>query len=305
MEILVEKSKPSVLIADDDNVMRMVVGRLLERSGYKVVGKACDGEEALEMVSSLKPDVVLMDIHMPGMDGLEASKRIQESCPTPVVVLSAYESNDLVLQATEAGAGAYLVKPPDIGELERAITVAIARFDDMMHLHRLTTLDPLTGIPNRRFFEERLASEWRRASREDSCITIIMADIDDFKKYNDTYGHQAGDTCIKKVSEAMTCALRRPADFLSRYGGEEFVVVLPSTTAEGAVYVAEAVRSSVENLAIPHENSRASKRVTVSIGLAGATPDPDSRPDELIAKADAALYRAKDLGRNQIVSAES
>jgi len=183
----------------------------------------------------------------------------------------------------------------------RDLTEARRQLEDQnVQLERLSTLDTLTGIPNRRRFDESLAHEWRRGSRESSPFSIALCDIDFFKGYNDTYGHQAGDECLARVARALADTFRRPGDLVARYGGEEFVAVLPATGEKGAAALAERMRERVESLRIPHCSSAVSPSVTISIGTATTVPGPGTKPEELIQLADAALYRAKRKGRNRV-----
>ncbi|MCL6635269.1 MAG: GGDEF domain-containing protein [Peptococcaceae bacterium] len=160
--------------------------------------------------------------------------------------------------------------------------------------------DGLTGIANRRHFEEHLEREWRRAARNHKPLSMAMCDIDFFKAYNDTYGHQSGDECLKLVAGALTGMVNRPGDLVSRYGGEEFGIVLPETDAAGAVFLAEKLRAGIESLKIPNINSGLGDYLTVSLGVASLVPGPDNSPDDLIAAADHALYQAKIKGRNRV-----
>ncbi len=167
-------------------------------------------------------------------------------------------------------------------------------------LRRLSYRDALTGIANRRYFEVILDREWRRAARELKPLSILICDIDCFKAYNDTYGHQKGDRCLKQVAEAIVSTLRRPLDLAARYGGEEFIIVMPDTNQKGSAAVSEVLRSEVEALGIEHISSPVDKRVTISLGVATTIPGRDSSPDELISAADEALYQAKQEGRNRV-----
>ncbi len=169
-------------------------------------------------------------------------------------------------------------------------------------LQRLSSLDGLTGLPNRRLFDERYATEWRRSQRESKQLSVIMLDIDSFKRYNDEHGHLAGDDCLRSVANVLAEAIRRPADFVARYGGEEFVVVLPDTGSDGAAGVAESLRARIEQL--DHQSCDLEADVTISAGVATTTPDASAVPDGLVAAADDALYRAKRGGRNRVEIAE-
>ncbi|MCS6958662.1 MAG: diguanylate cyclase [Pseudanabaenaceae cyanobacterium SKYGB_i_bin29] len=168
-------------------------------------------------------------------------------------------------------------------------------------LQRLAMIDGLTQVSNRRLFDEKLEQEWRRLSRSESPLSIILCDVDYFKKYNDTYGHLAGDACLKEVAKAIQLAVRRPADVVARYGGEEFAVILPETGAAGALHVAEKILQQVSSLKIPHRTSSVADHVTVSVGIATTIPSMDMQPTQLLQKADESLYRAKQGGRNRVV----
>jgi diguanylate cyclase (GGDEF)-like protein len=169
-------------------------------------------------------------------------------------------------------------------------------------LNRLSRNDGLTGLANRRHFDEFYQQEWKRALREETPLSLILCDIDFFKNYNDTYGHQAGDDCLRAVAGVLQSCLRRPGDLAARYGGEEFIVVLPGTLREGALAVAESLRGAVEALAIPHSASAAAPVVTICLGVSFTVPAPGDSLAALLAAADRALYRAKEEGRNRVVT---
>ena len=168
-------------------------------------------------------------------------------------------------------------------------------------LRGLAYIDGLTGIPNRRRMDEYLGDEFRRAARGNESISVIMADIDYFKQYNDNYGHQAGDFCLQRIANAIKANLRRPADLVARYGGEEFVIVLPGTPMDGAVALADDIRKNVESLSILHENSEVTGCVTLSLGVASVLPNSQLSENTLLSQADSALYQAKQKGRNRVV----
>jgi diguanylate cyclase (GGDEF)-like protein len=168
-------------------------------------------------------------------------------------------------------------------------------------LYHQATTDALTGIPNRRSFDEYLEREWRRMVREKAPLSLIMCDIDLFKNYNDLYGHQGGDACLHAVAQAIQSGAVRPGDFVARYGGEEFVVVLPATPAKGALHIAEAIRKAVHRLRLPHGSSQVDNFVTLSLGVSSTLPSAESTPEELLQVADAALYDAKQKGRNRVI----
>ena len=172
------------------------------------------------------------------------------------------------------------------------------------HLSNLAINDGLTGIYNRRYFDETLAREWKRTMREKAPLSLIMLDIDYFKKYNDTYGHQAGDECLRQVATTISGALRRPADMAARYGGEEFVVVLPNLKLEDSAKFGETIRAKIEALKMEHKQSDANPFITVSLGIASVVPSSISSYEELVGAADKALYSAKNKGRNRVCVAQ-
>lgn len=191
-----------------------------------------------------------------------------------------------------------------VAERTRALALANETLTELNRkLETLSNTDGLLGIANRRHFNETLEHEWRRAQREHQPLSLLMIDVDHFKRYNDTYGHQAGDACLQSVAQAALSAMRRPSDLLARYGGEELVVILSNTGAQGAMEVAQAIRRNLAQRQIPHGDSPVAKQVTVSIGAATTSPDPQTHPEQLIAAADQGLYAAKEVGRDRICAA--
>jgi len=197
--------------------------------------------------------------------------------------------------------------------LRRRLGAALQRLRDAARLleshvvesKRLSGADPLTELANRRLFDETLEKEWRRAGRTQQPLGIIMVDIDRFKAHNDNYGHQAGDECIRQVAGVLKRGVRHPTDLIARYGGEEFAVILPGADAAGAAVVAERMRREVEALKLAHANSVVGHDVTISAGVAAMVPEPTSSFASLVTAADEALYRAKAVGRNQVIVAEA
>nr|WP_256386707.1 diguanylate cyclase [Hydrocoleum sp. CS-953] len=171
-----------------------------------------------------------------------------------------------------------------------------------LELNYLATIDGLTGIANRRTFQETILKEWERCQREKQPLSLVLFDLDYFKLYNDFYGHQAGDNCLQQVAQAAKNVLNRPYDLIARYGGEEFVILLPNTNQQGASSIAELIQQAIRKIAIPHKESKVSSIVSVSMGIASIIPNKESSPDALIAMADKALYTAKQEGRNQAIA---
>ncbi|HYH37076.1 MAG TPA: PleD family two-component system response regulator [Azospirillum sp.] len=298
-------TRAKILIVDDVPSNVHVLSRIL-RDDYEIYF-ATNGDKALELVQARLPDLVLLDIMMPGMDGFEVCARIKESPVTadiPVIFISARGEVEDETRGLEVGAIDFITKPisPPIVQARVRNHILLKRQTDL--LRQLSFLDGLTGIPNRRRFDEVLALEWRRCSRSRLPLSVIMLDVDHFKAFNDRYGHQSGDDCLRAVSRLLSEHVMRPGDLVARFGGEEFVCLLPETDADGAARVAERLRAAVEAEAIPHAASPVAGHVTISLGCAGTVPPADRPPEELLDVADRALYEAKRGGRNRYRMAE-
>ncbi|HMG58611.1 MAG TPA: diguanylate cyclase [Burkholderiales bacterium] len=306
-----------ILVVDDSPTIRAALKGLLERMGHTVV-EANDGKEALQMYRQDRPGLVLNDVVMPVMDGYESAQHMRETSAdewVPIIFLSSKEADQDLDRAIEAGGDDYLVKPVSFVVLNAKIR-ALQRLESMRtkqlemsrdlasanrELEKLSRQDGLTGIANRRYFDSYLVTEVRRAAREKTPVSLILSDVDHFKAFNDCYGHQAGDDCLRRVAAALSSAGRRPADLAARYGGEEFAIVLPGTVLEGAVDVAQAVSRVIDGLAIPHARSAVDQTVTLSQGVVSLIPEKESASEDLIQRADQALYMAKQQGRNRYV----
>ncbi|MFV2081018.1 MAG: diguanylate cyclase [bacterium] len=301
-----EAIKQKILITDDIPANITVLGEVL-REEYEII-IATNGEKALEIAASEdSPDLILLDIMMPGMDGYEVCRRLKEDEKTigiPVIFITAKNEIDDETRGLDLGAVDYITKPFQIPIVKARVRthLELKRKNDI--LENIAALDGLTGIPNRRQFDETVQREWLRCLRQGVPLSLIMMDIDFFKKYNDAYGHTAGDECLRRVALALKSSVRRAADLMARYGGEEFAAILPDTHSEGAAFVAERIRSSVESEGIPHEYSEVADHVTLSVGAATKIPQMDSTASEIIEAADRMLYEAKDGGRNSVRSTD-
>lgn len=279
---------------------------------------AHDGEEGIALFKQHRPALVLLDVILPGMDGFETAKRIrqleQHGEWTPILFLSARTGDEDLQRGIEVGGDDYLFKPISgivlaakvramqrIAQMRYSLVVLTRRLDEAnRELQRLSSIDSLTGIANRRQFDETLLREWRRAQRRGLSIALLVCDVDFFKHYNDHFGHQGGDECLRRIATTLRDQVRRPADLVARYGGEEFAIVLPETDAAGAMIVAEALRGAIEALHLAHAPSSGQAHVTISLGLSATVPGPANvSPQALITGADAALYEAKRGGRNR------
>ena len=293
--------RPKVLVVDDVPSNVQVLSRILKDEHE--IYFATDGAKALELVQTQMPDLVLLDIMMPGMDGYEVCTRIKANPATrdiPVIFVSARGEVEDETRGLEVGAIDFITKPisPPIVKARVHNHILLKRQADT--LRQLSFLDGLTGIANRRRFDEVLAREWRRCGRSRLPLSAVMIDVDRFKAYNDLCGHHAGDVCLRTIARVLAEQVRRPADLVARYGGEEFVCLLPETDPAGAARVAETLRAAVEGEGILHPDSPAGPHVTVSLGHATLVPDGDCPPGRLLALADEHLYAAKKAGRNRV-----
>ncbi|SFU84729.1 diguanylate cyclase domain-containing protein [Pseudoduganella namucuonensis] len=263
---------------------------------------ALSGEKALQIAHNQMPDLILLDAVMPGMDGYEVCAALRGSAAVrdiPVIFVTALTHPEDETRALEAGAVDFISKPFNVAVVRARVRTQLTVKRQADAMRELTLTDALTGVANRRSFNEAMDNEWRRCTRSETPMAVIMIDIDHFKNYNDAYGHQAGDLCLQQVSAAMKRCAGRPPDMLARYGGEEFIILLPQVGGDGAEVVAKRILEEVAALRLPHAASSVSDRVTVSMGVASVQPSEDIDPSALIRAADALLYRAKETGRDR------
>jgi len=316
--------KVRVLLVDDQLIIVEAVRRMLSDQPDIEFHYVTDAAAATRTGAQLQPTVILQDLVMPEIDGFGLIQQYRSDDVlrnVPVIVLSAKEDPKLKAHSFGVGANDYMVKLPDklellarvryhssahISRLQRDQAFRFLResqknlADANIELQKLAALDGLTGIANRRRFDETMRTEWQRGQRDKQPLSLLLCDIDFFKLYNDSFGHLTGDLCLKKAAAVMTEHLKRPADLAARYGGEEFAIVLPETPLAGALQVAEACRRHLENLQIDNPQAAPLPVVTMSIGVASVVPSPSSTIEQLIDEADRALYAAKRAGRNQV-----
>jgi diguanylate cyclase (GGDEF)-like protein len=265
---------------------------------------AMDGRRGLEIARTQHPDLILMDAVMPGMDGYAVCRELfasPETSDIPVIFVTGLSSPEDETRALGAGAADFISKPVNAAVVRARVRTQLTVKRQRDALRALILLDALTGVANRRAFDERLEMEWRRCGRNLLPVSLLMVDIDHFKLYNDHYGHPAGDTILVEVAGAMLRAAGRSQDLVARYGGEEFAILLPQLDAQGATGVARRLMRELELLNLPHAASPTSPRLTVSIGIASMVPGEHSVSADLIQVADAQLYQAKAGGRNRYI----
>jgi diguanylate cyclase (GGDEF)-like protein len=332
-------SEFTVLVVDDVASNIKFLYHFLSYEGFNVQ-VAQDGEDCLQTVAYAPPDLILLDVMLPGIDGFEAARRLKQTPKTahiPVIFMTALTDMDSKIKGFDVGASDYITKPLEPREVLARISVhlklhrlqrqladsnqllqqqlettkilknkLIQRSEALeaanQELQRLAHLDGLTQVANRRRLDDYLKQEWPRLAREQAPLSAILCDIDYFKLYNDSYGHQAGDECLQQVAQALQHVARRPADLVARYGGEEFVVLLPHTDLAGALQVAHGIRDTINALNIQHHASLINDHLTMSMGVCSMIPMLEQNGSNLLQRADKSLYEAKQKGRDQIVA---
>jgi len=298
-----KERKNSILIVDDQASNINVLIHLLRDEYTLHVAK--EGSVAIDLASRHAPDLILLDILMSDMDGYEVLRQLRAIAATqniPIIFITGLDSQEDEERGLSMNVADYISKPFSPTIVKLRVRNQIRMINYMREIERLGMTDALTGLSNRRSFNDALEKEWARAIREQQPLSLIMLDIDKFKNYNDTYGHQHGDVVLQTLANVLNTTIRRPADFIARWGGEEFVILLPMTDENGALQVAEKAREAMESSRIPHPDGFTTK-ATISAGVAGFVPDAGSVLDKFISEADKALYAAKEKGRNRVVSA--
>ncbi|MDD5410545.1 MAG: diguanylate cyclase [Methylobacter sp.] len=298
---MIPQTHARILIVDDERSNIEILSDLFG-DDHEILF-ATEGNRALEIAAISKPDIILLDMMMPGINGCEVCRLLKTNPQTraiPVIFITALGDVATETLGLELGAMDYISKPfsPAVVKMRVNIQIELKRAREQLTL--LATLDGLTGIANRRRFDEFIASEWSRASRSRQPMALAMIDIDLFKNYNDHYGHQAGDKCLRKVAKFLETHAGRPGDLVARYGGEEFAFITSTTNGTTALRMTESICGALLSMRLPHTMSPFGY-VTVSIGVAAFAPVDGETSELLVRKADEALYHAKKQGRNQAV----
>jgi diguanylate cyclase (GGDEF)-like protein len=308
----------NILLVDDDPGTIQLLAKILSKAGN--LKFATNGHDAMRVARESKPDLVLLDAEMPGMNGFQVCETLKndpELADVPVIFVTSHSGAEFEAAGFEAGAADFIAKPVNASLVRARVKAQLDAKRMIDGLRRAATVDALTGIANRRRFDDVLVHEWQRARREGTAISLLMVDVDHFKAYNDRYGHPKGDACLRDVALALLRSSARPGDLVARFGGEEFVVLLPQTARRGAEQIAHRILDEVEALECPHEASETFVHLTVSIGIgcydqsspSWMKPYDDAtfieeRPvhcdsNDLVQAADNALYAAKHAGRAQ------
>jgi len=304
IDLAVEESnpRPQLLIVDDQPLNIRLFHEIFHADHE--VFFATSGEDALEFCRNKVPDLILLDVIMPGLNGYEVCRRLKQDERTreiPVIFVTAQSDATEEEDGLAAGAVDFIAKSASANVMRARVRTLLILKRQSDLLRQMARVDALTGLANRRHFDETLDSEWRRCTRSGTPLSLMIIDLDHFKLFNDHYGHQAGDSCLQQVSACLKAGFARSHDLVARYGGEEFVCVMPETSLEGAEAKARVLEKAVRALRIPHEKSAvADGIVTISLGVAVAMPNVGEECAALILCADRSLYMAKDAGRGQV-----
>ncbi len=300
----------SIMVVDDNVDMLTVYGRVLTAEGFEVF-TAATGSECLKQIETVCPDIFLLDVMLPDWNGIDLVREIKgrtECANSFIVLLSGLMTDsDCKVRGLDAGALDYLARPIPNKELVAKVKslVKVMEFQESLvniskKFEALSITDGLTGIANRRCFDEVIAQEHSRHARSEGKLSLIMLDIDLFKSFNDHYGHVCGDDCLRRIAKVIDESTARPGDLVARYGGEEFACILPETDQRGALLIAEKIRQAILDLAIPHAWSNIAECVSASLGVVTSHCGSDSSVTEIVHRADELLYKAKSLGRNRV-----
>lgn len=293
--------KCRILVIDDEKTNLLILHRIL--SPEYIILTAKSGSEGLKRAASERPDLILLDIIMPDISGFDVLKALKDDPDLkdiPIIIITGLDNEEDEEKGLLMGAVDYIFKPFKNAIVLARVRTHIQIVQYIRMIEHLNRMDPLTGIPNRRCFNERMVIEWKRAIRENKPVSLMMIDVDKFKNYNDTYGHPQGDALLQAISKLFVSIARRPLDVAARLGGEEFGILLPDTPADIANVMAEKVRVQVENTSIPLANRSSLTSITISIGVTSLVPTELSKIEDFIARADANLYTAKKTGRNRV-----
>jgi diguanylate cyclase (GGDEF)-like protein len=320
-----------LLVVDDNPDHLSLAVSYLEGPQFEVA-VATSGRAALTSLEFIFPQLILLDVMLPDYSGFELCRRLKQQPQynhVPVIFMTSLDNPQSKAEGFQAGGVDYITKPLEQLEFLARVETHLRLFNhaeslqaqnqslqqesqaleiqnqtvlaENRKLAQLVHIDELTQVGNRRCFDQRLREEWLRLRRSRQPLSLILFDIDYFKAYNDRYGHPAGDACLTQLAQTIKRLLKRPGDILTRYGGEEFAIILPNVNVNGALYMADRIQAELKRLALPHESSQVSPYLTVTQGISTIVPQLDTPISQLIESADQALYLAKQQGRNQSV----
>lgn len=297
-----EHRRPRLLVVDDQPINIQTLYQIFQ-DDHEVFA-ATSAAQALALCErQTLPDLILLDIVMPGMDGLALCRQLKQQPATadiPIIFVTALSSSEEESAALQAGGVDFISKPVNPAVVRARVNTHLTLKAQNDFLRQLAFVDGLTGIANRRRFDDALQAAWRHGIRVQEPVALVLVDIDHFKRFNDHYGHQQGDACLRTVGRMLQQHMQRPYDLAARYGGEEFVCLLPGCNQEHLHKKTEQLRAAVEALQLPHAASPTAPHLTISVGAALCIPQAKACAHTLLAQADAALYEAKNTGRNRV-----
>ena len=307
MDELLDSShgKPKLLVVDDQPINIQVMHQLF--GGDYQVFMATSGAQALSICQANPPDLVLLDIVMPGMDGFEVCSQLKSNdatCNIPIIFVTAHTDAAQETHGLSLGAVDFIAKPVNPAVVRARVKTHLTLKFQSDLLRKLVFLDGLSGVFNRRYFDQQLSVEWSRSARSGLPLSAIMIDVDYFKLFNDRYGHQSGDDCLRQIAVTLKACLKRPADLVARYGGEEFACILPDTAFADAMCLAVDLERRIRALSIPHVSSGLAGVVTISVGVATRTAGSSQEAAALVRLADTELYNAKQSGRGRVCGSQ-
>jgi diguanylate cyclase (GGDEF)-like protein len=298
---MMNQNRQTILVVEDERLNIDILSAEFCGDYHVLVAK--DGRQAFRRLENNTVDLILLDIVLPeinGFDCLRLLKRSEITKDIPVIIITSKSEVEDEATGLQLGAVDFIRKPFNLPIVRARVKTHLDLKRKSELLETFASVDALTNLPNRRKVDEMMQSEWRRAVRIDQFLTYMLVDVDHFKQYNDNYGHQAGDDCLRKVAQSLRGSLPRAEDFVGRYGGEEFLIILPNTDLSGAMVVVERIRSNVEGMCLVHQFSSTADHVTISLGVASTRPARSlADPEVLLGTADRLLFRSKEGGRNR------
>ncbi len=299
----ISADKPLIHLIEDNPQDLRLLSNLVKDQGQVVFSTG--GREGLRLANSRLPDLILLDVELPDISGYEVCRELKQNPETrgiPVIFVTSHNSAQHEVTALEAGAVDFIIKPFNPPVICARVKTHLTLQQQSKLLHALAEKDGLTKVFNRRYFDEQAETEWKRHTRQEQSLAVVLLDVDRFKQFNDNFGHRAGDECLQTLARTFLQSTRRPGEFVARYGGEEFAFLLPHTRLDEAVRFGRHICEAVLALKIPHPNTAGEHFITVSLGVAAEIPPHGTTLQELVNRADQALYQAKHAGRNRCVA---
>ena len=303
MSVVLEQEQSRILIIDDNVASIRLLSGMLKDLGR--IFFATSGQAGIEMAREQRPHLILLDVEMPALNGYEVCRLLKENPETEnvsIIIVTAHSGMESEIQALEAGAVDFITKPLNHPVVRARVQSQLKLLHQAIALQRLADRDGLTGLFNRRYFDQLIETEFQRHRHQQKWLGLALLDIDHFKAFNDGYGHLEGDACLKTIASTLEASLKRDGEAVVRFGGEEFVVLLPHTSLEEASRAGAHLCEAIRSLAYPHRFAPVPGVVTISVGVSALVPDASNSVHALINSADTALYRAKSEGRDRMIA---